>query len=213
MARRSIKAPVAVVTLEYARAQRQPRYFTGRPCKFGHIAERLTSNKTCMDCACRIQAGVYDRHGEKVRERVGIYRRSHKEAIAERDARYQRRNRERLCRHYAERYMEKRAVLIEKIKAYKKSRPGFSNEIGKAYLLRKRRAMPTWVDRGELRKIYAEAALITAQTGILHSVDHIYPLKGANSCGLHIPWNLQIIPMVDNCRKGTKAPEEWQALR
>lgn len=26
------------------------RYFTGKPCKHGHIAERLLSNRTCIDC-------------------------------------------------------------------------------------------------------------------------------------------------------------------
>lgn len=27
------------------------RYFTGKPCKRGHVAERLTSDKTCLECA------------------------------------------------------------------------------------------------------------------------------------------------------------------
>jgi len=26
------------------------RYFTGKPCKHGHIAEKLLSNRTCIDC-------------------------------------------------------------------------------------------------------------------------------------------------------------------
>ena len=26
------------------------RYFTGKPCKYGHIAERQLSNRTCIDC-------------------------------------------------------------------------------------------------------------------------------------------------------------------
>ena len=26
------------------------RYFTGEPCKHGHVAERLLSNRTCIDC-------------------------------------------------------------------------------------------------------------------------------------------------------------------
>jgi hypothetical protein len=26
------------------------RYFTGEPCKHGHISERLLSNRTCIDC-------------------------------------------------------------------------------------------------------------------------------------------------------------------
>lgn len=28
----------------------ETRYFTGKPCKYGHIAERMVSTKTCIDC-------------------------------------------------------------------------------------------------------------------------------------------------------------------
>ena len=28
----------------------QTRYFTGKPCKYGHVAERLVSTKTCVAC-------------------------------------------------------------------------------------------------------------------------------------------------------------------
>jgi hypothetical protein len=35
---------------EKARAAGQTRYFTGKPCKRGHIAERLTSNWKCVAC-------------------------------------------------------------------------------------------------------------------------------------------------------------------
>jgi hypothetical protein len=28
-----------------------PRYFTGKPCKWGHVAERFTPNKVCAECS------------------------------------------------------------------------------------------------------------------------------------------------------------------
>jgi hypothetical protein len=212
MATHEIGASRPLVTLEFARATGLVRYFTGRPCKYGHFSERLTSNKTCMECACKIQHGVYRRYRNKIVARTKVYRQANKEAIAKKDAAYQRLNRDRLCQYYSERYMEKRLEIAAKVKAYKASRPGFSTEVGKAYLARKIRAMPPWADRNEIRKIYAEAAAMTAQTGIQYSVDHIYPLKGRNSCGLHVPWNLQIITMIDNCRKATKMPNDWAEL-
>lgn len=40
-----------IVTLDDARAAGLKRYFTGKPCKRGHISERQVSNLTCMKCA------------------------------------------------------------------------------------------------------------------------------------------------------------------
>ncbi len=73
----------------------------------------------------------------------------------------------------------------------------------------KRMATPPWVDIEQLKSKYKEAHDITKRTGIKYSVDHIYPLMGKNSCGLHVPANLQVIPLLENISKGNKNPEEW----
>lgn len=67
-----------------------------------------------------------------------------------------------------------------------------------AYRARCRQAMPAWVDRKEILTIYREAKRL----GL--SVDHIMPLKGANFSGLHVPWNLQLMPLPENVRKGNR---------
>ncbi len=66
------------------------------------------------------------------------------------------------------------------------------------------RATPSWVDREDIRYVYDMAALFKVD------VDHVYPLKGKNSCGLHVPWNLQLLPRKDNLAKGNKMPNEVQ---
>jgi hypothetical protein len=73
----------------------------------------------------------------------------------------------------------------------------------------KRQRIPKWLTEKHWEDIdakYAEALFKTMETGIKHHVDHIYPLRGKNSSGLHVPWNLRVIPASVNLRKANKEP-------
>jgi hypothetical protein len=90
------------------------------------------------------------------------------------------------------------------------------------------RATPPWADPKKIAEIYAEAARITAETGIPHHVDHIVPLQGPVATygpfrgvrivfGLHWEGNLRVIPARENVVKGNRSwpdmPEEDRASR
>lgn len=62
-------------------------------------------------------------------------------------------------------------------------------------------ATPSWVNLSEIEKIYKEAVIKSEKTGIKYHVDHIMPIKHKLFCGLHVPWNLQILEASENCSK------------
>lgn len=90
------------------------------------------------------------------------------------------------------------------VKAYRRERSRLK-EIRKSHP-----AVPNWITakhRKEIREIYLHAADCRAVTGEEYHVDHIIPLKGETVCGLHVPWNLQVLPADVNTRKSNKW--EW----
>lgn len=67
-------------------------------------------------------------------------------------------------------------------------------------------ASPEWRDRKKINALYEEAERLTAETGIVHHVDHIYPIQGIISCGLHVHQNLRVLPATENCSKSNGHP-------
>lgn len=70
-------------------------------------------------------------------------------------------------------------------------------------------ACPKWLSSIELAQIqefYDIANARTVQTGIMHHVDHIHPLRGKNFMGIHVPWNLQVLTAKENMSKRNKLP-------
>lgn len=68
-------------------------------------------------------------------------------------------------------------------------------------------ATPSWVDKeheDRIKSIYSACIKVSERTKIPHHVDHIVPLQSDKVCGLHVWWNLRIIPAKENLSKGNR---------
>ena len=63
---------------------------------------------------------------------------------------------------------------------------------------------PSWLTEEHKKQIcllIIKRDRVTRETGIPHHLDHIVPLQGVNVSGLHVPWNMQVLPESENCSK------------
>ena len=88
-------------------------------------------------------------------------------------------------------------------RAYCKNNRDQANAGQARYRAAKLRATPSWADQAAIKAVYTEAKRLS-ESGIPHHVDHIYPLVSDWVCGLHVEWNLQVIPAQENRKKGNR---------
>jgi len=105
---------------------------------------------------------------------------------------------------------ETRQAVVRR--SYEKHQHKFAARTAKRKAL-KLQATPVWADMQKIEAIYEEARRLTNETGVLHEVDHIYPLQGKTSCGLHVHTNLRVLTRSANRAKGAKIdkglPTQW----
>lgn len=101
-------------------------------------------------------------------------------------------------------YRKNRESSIQRKLDWCKANPEKAAASSAEYRARKLKATPTWLSdeqKAEILCFYDLARDCQITTGEKYHVDHIVPLKGENVCGLHVPWNLQVLPADLNIAK------------
>lgn len=204
-------------------------YSTGLPCKFGHFSDRKTRNGQCTECERLGKIIKYVGNRDAALERARVYREGNRKKINDSVKEYYVRNREKVLKNaknyrtknkdllaqvrkeeyptrkqYFKRiYEEQKQSILQKNKEYHRLNPHIRTAATAKRRAIKLNATPPWVDAKALVKIYKKRKAMQDELGIKMQVDHIIPLNGGDVCGLHVPWNLRVIPATDNLRKST----------
>ena len=135
----------------------------------------------CKDCKRQQDRDYTARHRKEARKRASDWYYSNKDKVK-----------------------EKRSIYNSNWKRLNKDKNcAYSNR----YRARKINATPSWlteIQHSQIEAFYWLAKLQTELTDDCFHVDHIVPLKGKTVCGLHVPWNLQVLAAKDNLSKSNK---------
>jgi len=174
-------------------------------CKKGHsyfpVLNAKGKLKECPEC-------------NRVRARA--WNASNKERHRARSKKWVENNRERHLAKVASDYASNRKERIAKTIAWQRANPDKYNAKQRAWCkanlgkmnaktakrhAAKMQRTPKWLTNQhyeQIKEIYLSANAL----GL--TVDHIVPLQGANVSGLHVPWNLRLLPASINYAKGNK---------
>ena len=184
-------------TRQEAKATGAKYYFTGEPCKHGHVAPRKTKG-ACVECI-KIE---WQQAAEKRADYFRDYNK--REDVKDRKNEWYEANKEQVIQAAATRPLEVKRIYQ---KAWKERNTVWVRADTKARRRKHRLATPKWLTReqkGQIRELYKIAITMTKTTGEQYVVDHIVPLRSEFVCGLHVPWNLRVIPRQENLLKSNK---------
>lgn len=204
-------------------------YFTGEPCRNGHIAPRYVGDKRCVECKREKDARHYALHGDTTRKRANArHAANREERVAQMREHHARKKADPRYQAVRQAYMTKHRDRLLDIQRERESTPeakalkaGKKREQAHRYRAyeQKRRAAhrtPKWfgeLDEFALREAAELCMLRERATGAAWEVDHMIPLLARRASGLHCAVNFQVIPTLLNRRKNNRmlltVPCEW----
>ena len=157
-------------------------YFTGKPCKRGHVAKRLVSTHACTECLKAHSKAHYETNKEQYAVDSAAWAKNNPERVKAIQKRYLDANTEKVKADHLEWARKNRQALAAKTTARE---------------CKKLQRTPPWADLTAIREFYK-----SCPEG--HHVDHAVPLQAVKASGLHVLENLQYLPAAENISKRNK---------
>lgn len=148
----------------------------------------------------RVKARVKQyRHNNK--EKIRSYLSSNRERISKRDKIWRETNKEHRQAYQRNYYEVNREELLENHRIWIRENAGKKNAHTAKRRAAQKQATPKWLTQkqlAEIQQFYIEA------TKMNMVVNHIIPLTNPLICGLHVPWNLQLLTESENSSKNNR---------
>ena len=173
-----------IITRKEAIERGLTRYFTGEPCKRGHVCERRVPAGNCVICTRQFNNAWAKANPEKRELEYSKWVGTPKGRLKRRKAKAK--------------FKKKNLALMNALEAKRNAS--------------KLHATPSWLSKEHKQQIvdiYEQAKLAEQLTGVEHHVDHIEPLQGEDRRGLHVPWNLQILTASENLAKHNRPVQHF----
>jgi len=168
--------------------------------------------KSCVSVRDKLRRKL---HKEDLQLKAKEYYVKNKETTLIKRKKYREDNVEKISSYLKQYAVENKEKLTKYISEYVKLHRQNNKHLYAAKDAKRRaaklKALPKWLTSEQLEQIkdfYTCAQMFKLYTGQEYHVDHIIPLQGENVCGLHVPWNLQVIPAKENLSKSNKLQEQ-----
>ncbi len=212
------------ITRKEAKGRGLKRYFTGKPCKNGHLSERHTSNTHCLVCRVEAERKWRAVNPERVRAYNEQYRLENREQICARRREYYKENKERIAASDLVYRKANRARARENTKRWRRENPEQAKASNKRWVEKnplavrihwhnakaRKRSAPGRYTTAIIDRLYSEqfgrCAYCDKKLAIYH-IEHKRPLCRGGS---NWPDNLCLSCPRCNHRKGSKTAEEFR---